>query len=167
MLLFECGDIEINPSPRRFSFIKFCYWNLNGLAAYDFVKMPLLEALFMTHNFEIICLSETFLDSSIDISDARININGYSLLRTHHHSNTRRGGVCMYYKNHLPVISKADLSDLQECIVPEITVDKGRCFLTWLYRSPSQNDEEHETFCSDQTFLLNNINNFKHHVRFF
>ena len=70
------------------------------------------------------------------------------------------GGVCIYYKNYLPVIRRTDLSDLQECIVAEITVDK-ECFLTCLYRSPSQNDGELETFCSDLTFLLNNINEFQ------
>ena len=98
MLLLESGDIETNPGPRK-SFIKFCHWNLNGLAAHDFVKMPLIEAFIKTHNFDIICLSETFLDSSIDISDTRININGYSLLRADHPNNTKRGGVCMYYKS--------------------------------------------------------------------
>ena len=87
MLLLESDDIETNPGPRK-SFLKFCNWNLNGLAAHDFVKMPLIEAFITTHNFDIICLSETFLDSSIDISDTRININGYSLLRADHPSNT-------------------------------------------------------------------------------
>ena len=79
-------------------------------------------------------MSGTFLDSSIDISDKRININGCSLMRANHPSNTKRGGVCMYCKNYLPVIRRTDLSDLQECIVAEITVDKERCFLTCLYR---------------------------------
>ena len=67
----------------------------------------------------------------------------------------------MYYKKYLPVIRRTDLSDLQECIVAEVTVDKERCFLTCLYRSLSQNDDEFETFCSDLTFLLNNINKFQ------
>ena len=67
----------------------------------------------------------------------------------------------MYYKNFLPVIRRTDLSDLQECIVAEVTLDKERCFLTCLYRSPIQNYDAFETFCSDLTFLLNNINKFQ------
>ena len=55
-------------------------------------------------------------------------------MRANHPSNTKRGGVCMYCKNYLPVVRRTDLSDLQECIVAEITVDKERCFLTCLYR---------------------------------
>ena len=57
-------------------------------------------------------------------------------------------------------IKRTDLSDLQECIVAETTVDK-KCFLTCLYRSPSQNNDEFETFSSDLIFLLNNINKFQ------
>ena len=121
---------------------------------HNFVKMPLIKAFITTHNLNIISLSETFLFSSIDISDTRININGYSLLRADHPSNTKRGGVCMYYKNYLHVVRRTDL-------VAKIIFDKEKCFLTCLYRSPSQNDDKLETFCSDLTFLLNNINKFQ------
>ena len=61
---------------------------LKWLALHDFVKMSLIEAFITTHNFDIICLSETFLDSNIDISDTRIDINVYSLLKADHPSNT-------------------------------------------------------------------------------
>ena len=161
MLLLESGDIETNRGPWRSSLIKFCCWNLNGLATHNFAKMPLIEAFITTHNLDIICLSETFLDSSIDVSDTRMNINGYSFLTADHLSNTKRAGVCMYYKNYLPLITRTDSSVLRECIVAEITVNKEKCFLTCLYRSPSQNDDELGTFCSDLTFLLNNINKFQ------
>ena len=92
MLLLESDDIETNPGPRRSSYIKFCHWNLNGLAVH------VIEAFITTRNLCIIFLLETFLDSSIDISDTRININDYSLLRADHPSNTKHGGVYMHYK---------------------------------------------------------------------
>ena len=57
MLLLESGDIKINPGPGRSSFVKFCHWNLNGLAAHNFAKIFLIEAFITTHNFDIICLS--------------------------------------------------------------------------------------------------------------
>ena len=72
-------------------------------------------------------------------------------MKADHPSNTKRGGVCIYYKKNFYVIRWIVLSDLQECIVAEITVDKERCFLICLYRSPSQNDDELETFCLDVT----------------
>ena len=63
MLLLESGNIEANTGPRK-SFITFCHWNLNVLAAHAFVKM---EAFITTHNFNAICLSETFLYLSMTI----------------------------------------------------------------------------------------------------
>ena len=46
LLLLRAGDIETNPGPKKP--IKFCYWNLNGLAAHGFVKIPLIEAFIKT-----------------------------------------------------------------------------------------------------------------------
>ena len=130
MSLLESGDIETNPGLRRSSLIIFCHWNLNGLAAHDFLKVLLIEAFITIHNIDIICLSGIFLVSSIYISDTRININGYSRLWADHPSNTKRGGVCKDDKNYLPAIRRTDLSDLEECIVAELTVDQERHYLT-------------------------------------
>ena len=89
------------------------------------------------HNYDIICLSETFLDSSFSKDDEKINIKGYNLLWADHPSNKKRGGVCMYYKEHIPIIKRDDLCTLKECLVTEIIVDK-KGFFTCFYRSPSQ-----------------------------
>ena len=59
------------------------------LAAHDFVKVPLIEAFTVTHNFNILCLPETFLDSTIDLNIENINIDGYSILRADHPSNNK------------------------------------------------------------------------------
>ena len=42
LLLYCCGDIEINPCPQKSS-LTFCHWNLNGIAALDFVKISLIQ----------------------------------------------------------------------------------------------------------------------------
>ena len=73
-------------------------------------------------------------------------ISGYSLLRADYRSNSKRGGVCLYFKEHLPLIRRNDLSILQECLVTEIIVDNEKCFFTFLYRSPNQSHEELENF---------------------
>ena len=59
------------------------------------------------------------------------------MIRADHPSNTERGGVCIYYKEYLPVIRKIDVCKLNEYIVTTITVNNERCFLTCLYRSPN------------------------------
>ena len=52
-LLICCGDIEINPGSKQSSFT-FFHWNLNDIAAHDFIKISLLQGYNTNHNFDII-----------------------------------------------------------------------------------------------------------------
>ena len=158
LLLLLSGDIETNPGPKRSSNIKFCHWNLNGLAAHDFIKVPLVEAFITSNNFDLVCLSETFLDSTIPNDDVNTQINAYSLLRADHPNNIKRGGVCIYFKELLPLIRRNDLTNMKDCIVTEINVNNKKCFFTCLYRSPSQSHEELEHFCANFDLMQNSQN---------
>ena len=89
MLLTCCGDVESNPGPKKQYQISFCHWNLNGLAAHNFSKVSLLQAISVSKNYDLICLSEAFLDSLIDSSEERITIEGYNLLHADHPSNKK------------------------------------------------------------------------------
>ena len=71
-MLYCCGDIEINPSPKRSS-LTLCHWNLNGVAAHEFIEVSLLQGYITECNFDIICLSETY-NSSLDSEDDRLKI---------------------------------------------------------------------------------------------
>ena len=53
-LLNCCGDIEINPGSKQSS-LTFCHWNLNEIAAHDFITISLLQGCITCHNFDI-CL---------------------------------------------------------------------------------------------------------------
>ena len=57
--------------------------------AHDFVKVPLVKAIIKANNIDIICLSETFLDSTIPRNDERLRVTGYSMIRADHTSNTK------------------------------------------------------------------------------
>ena len=61
------GDIETNPGPKPIARQSFsiCHWNLNSISAYNFTKISLLTAYVLVHNFDIICLSEAYLNSEI------------------------------------------------------------------------------------------------------
>ena len=157
-LLLKSGDIESNPGPRKSSTLKFCHWNLNGLAAHKLTKLSLLEGYINVNDIDIIYLSEAFVDSPIPIDDNRLSIPGYSMMKADHPGNTKRGGVCLYYKEHLLIIRGDDISNLQECLVTEITVKNKRCFLTCLYRSPSQSGEQIQSQSS-------NFNNYRRFQR--
>ena len=75
LLLLLSGDIEVNPGPKRSSNIKFGHWNINGVAAHDFIKVPLIKVFIKTSNFDIVCLSETLLDSTIPNDNETRNEN--------------------------------------------------------------------------------------------
>ena len=96
----KSGVIESNPGPRKSSTLKFCHWDLNGLPDHEFIKLFLLEGYINVNDIDIICLSETFLNSSISIDDNRLSIPGYLMMRADHPSDTKRGRVCLYYKEH-------------------------------------------------------------------
>ena len=119
------GDIEENPGLKLSSSQKLCicHWNLNSIAAHNFIKVSLLIAYNSIHKYDIICLSETYLDSSTVLGDVSIEIPGYNLLRSDHSSNTKRGGVYVYYKSYLP-LKLLNMKHLQECLNIEFSIGK-------------------------------------------
>ena len=53
------------------------------------------------------------------------------------------------------------MSSLNESIVLEIRLANNKCFLTSLYRSPSQNKDQLDEFCSSFNMLMLNISDEK------
>ena len=78
-LLIQCGDIKVIPGP-IYSSLTFCHWNLNGLTAHDKIEISCFKAYVTEYNCDIICISETFLNSSIQNDDDIIKIDGYNLI---------------------------------------------------------------------------------------
>ena len=115
-----------------------CHWNLNSTSAHNFIKISLLCAYVSTHNFHILCLSETYLDSNISSNNNNLAIPGYNLYRADHLSNVKRGGEGkgIYHKNVLP-LKVIDIQYVQECINFEIKIGKRLCNFIVLYYSPS------------------------------
>ena len=118
------GDIEPNPGPKPSSSKNFsiCHWNLNSIASHNFLKVKLLTAYNLLHNFDIICISESYLNSENFSCDDNLNITGYNMIRADHHSGNRRGGVCIYYKESLP-IKMLNINYLQECICFDLKLE--------------------------------------------
>ena len=90
-------------------------------------------------------MTETYLDSSTVLRNDSLEIPRYNLVRCDHSTKTKRGGVCVYYKSYLP-LKVLNVKHLQECLNTEFSIGKKICRLISLYRSPSQNYEEFNTF---------------------
>ena len=103
-LLLQChGDIELNQGPQELKAksLLVCHWNLNSLSAHNFSKLTELKAYISVYKHDFICLSETYLDSIIP--DSLLEIDEYNLVCAEHPNNIKRGGVCIYHKESLPV----------------------------------------------------------------
>ena len=92
------SDVELNPGTKQSSINSFsiCYWNLNSLSAHNYAKIFLLKAYIAIHWFDIICISETYLDSNTSPDDNNLDISSYNLIQSDHPSNNKRGGICIY-----------------------------------------------------------------------
>ena len=114
---FLSGDTGTNPGPRRNlnNHFTICHWNLNSVSAHNFAKIHLLKAYLAIPKFDIVCPSETYLNSSFPFDDDNLDIPGCIMARADHLANSKRGGVCMYCKNCLP-LKVLDVRFLHESI---------------------------------------------------
>ena len=163
IFLLLCRGVEFNHgrTKKRNSWFNFSiyHWNLNSLTTNNFEKVNPLEAHYAVNKFDIICLSESFLDSSILTENNNLKINGYKMVRADHPNNVKRGGVCAYVRETLPFRNFSN-SYLSECLTLEVTISNRKGYVITLYRSPSQTSDEFQSFISNLEKLLININSF-------
>ena len=101
VLLLKHGDVEINPGPNKKEarFFSCFHWNINSILTHN--KLSLLEAYNTVHKYDILCISETYLDSSALVDNTTPSLSGYNLVRSDHPSNVKRCRVCLYYREKL------------------------------------------------------------------
>ena len=144
-LIILSGDVKVNLGPKYSvsECLPICQWNLNNISDHGYFKLFLLRAYISVHKFDIICLSKTYLDSTVPLDDVNLVISGYNLIRSDHPSITKRGGVCLQYKNDLPLraLRVLNISYLKECLNFEFKIGDESCNVVALYRSPSQSQD--------------------------
>ena len=99
---FGCIFIfTLNPGPKNmhssYNF-SICHWNLSRTSANNFAKVNLLEASNAIHEFDIICLSGRYLNSSLFSDNNNLSINDYKLARADHPVDLKKSGTCVYIK---------------------------------------------------------------------
>ena len=100
-----------------------------------------MEAYNLQHRFDMICLSETFLDSFIPTNDERLNMKGYKLIRAGNPSDSKKDGVHICYKGFL-AIRLVKVKNLNECVIFEVTIKNKRGYVVSLCRSTGQTQNE-------------------------
>ena len=122
-LIILSGDVEVNQGPKNSvkEYLSICHWNLNSTLVHDYSKLFSLKAHMPVHKFDIICLSETYLHSSVSLDHDKLVISGNNFIRSDNPSNIKRRGVCFYYKNFLP-LRVLSISYLKECLNFELKI---------------------------------------------
>ena len=173
-IIRQSGDVKENSGPtcNLNQWFSIYHWNLNSITAPNYLKTSLLRAYVSLHNLDLVCISKTYLDSTTALDDENLAITGYNLLRPDenlaitgynllrpdHASNSKRGGVCVYYES-LLALRLIDVHYLQECLIFEILIGRKSCNFLSLYRSTSQSSELFEEFADNLQLSLDKISN--------
>ena len=116
-----------------------CHWNLNNIAAHNFIKVDLLKAYLSVYEMGIICLFETYLVSSVSRDNDNQQIPGNSSV------GADCGGVLIHSKYFLPK-KLIDAKYSHESFNFELKIGGKIYKFLSLYRSLSQNKCDIETF---------------------
>ena len=98
---------------------------------------------------------ETHLNDTDD--ESRLEMDGYSFIKSNHPYNIKRGGVGLYVKNSIPMKQRHDLVTIPECIVCEVHLNKRKYFFTVIYRAPSQEPDDLKSFTDNFELLISNM----------
>ena len=137
------GDIEINPGPQKKQQPKYfscCHWNVNSLLAHNKISLLSADSLLYHPSKYVICISKTFLDSSVLLDDQSFHLRGLITLISLS-DNVKRGGVCLYFKENL-TLKVIDNSFIAQRIICEITLQNQKGYVVVTYRLPSQSRTE-------------------------
>ena len=142
-------NIHPNPGPTDAQItnkMSVCHANVRSLKTEG--KLEELSLLADSENFDIITLSETWLDNSFP--NELLSINGFQLPLRKDRETGQGGGVALYVKNNLPCRRCTDLEAAgSECIWAEITTNTGKLLIGVYYRPPGQSAADKDIFLDD------------------
>ena len=138
ILLIISGSVELNPGPdmSKKSNFSFAVWNLDSLPARDFARIPLIEKLENTYNFDMFGVCESMLTGCFSNEDVFINGFCQSPFRSDKSSTTRNGGVCVYFRESLSIKERCDLEIIPKTVVAEIKLNRKKSIYWSLVLSP-------------------------------
>ena len=80
-----------------------CHWKQISITAHDYGKINLLEICNTVNKLDMICISELYQDSSISSDSKQLETKCYKLIWNDYRGSVKRGGVCAYFGESLPV----------------------------------------------------------------
>ena len=83
--------------------------------------------------FDVICLTETYLDSRILSHDPNLEIKGCDLIRANHPLKPQERWS-LYLLQKLPAPETININFLHECLTVELNIKNKLCVLVAMYR---------------------------------
>ena len=163
-ILLLSGDIETNPGPtsKNNNKLSFGVWNVDSLLCESNPRIPHIEGLDAVKKFDFFGVCETYLNDSIDVNCLKMHGFTNPPFRANCPSANehKKGGVCLYYKDYLPINCRPELTTLDETLVCEIKLKKKKIFFILSYRTPSQHlATDIDDYCTKLESTLNMVSN--------
>ena len=126
-------------------------------------KSLLTEAYNSIFHCDLFAVSEFLLNESIENNDLFIEGFSKEIFRNDHPSGNKVGGVCLFFKQNIPIKRRQDLELIQETIDTEISLGRKKIFFVVVYRSPNQSSEEFNIFQESLKVIIGKIKDRKPH----
>ena len=68
--------ITLCQEPNPETLFSVCHWNLNSISAHNYSKVSLLKASLTIHTFDIVRLSQRYLDSNTAPDNGNLKFHG-------------------------------------------------------------------------------------------
>ena len=108
--------------------------------------------------FDVICISETYLNSSVN--ENLVLIPGDPFLRSDHRGNLKKDGVCLYYKENLS-LRQIETPYFSQCLLCELIIQNKVGYIAAIHRSPSHSVNEFDDFLLNFEKRLNQVSQLK------
>ena len=96
----------------------------------------------------------TFLISFNQNDSDRIKIDGYNLITLDHPSDSKKGGVCVYYKKYISLYKRDDISTQDNCLVTKFAGKMKNTFYLFCTVHQAKTKMILKTFAQILTFFL-------------
>ena len=146
---FQFPEVELLPKRG----LKIAHLNTNGLLS----KLDFLKIMMHKYKFDVLCISESKLDTNI--LDSEIKIDGYELFRLDR--NRHGGGVLFYVNEQLEshLLKHQNISD-HEALWIKVCLKKTKpLFLCVVYRPPASTVSALDTTSNLCSYLENCVKN--------
>lgn len=150
-LLIRSGNVESNPGPPP-RLLSFATWNIDSLTP----KKHFIDSLQSTYDFDLFGICETYLNDKTPDADVLVDVFPDPPFRSDCKILGRaRGGVCLFFKDTVPIKRRQDLEFMDETIVAEINLNRKKIIYLLSYRSPNQSPLELDAYMKKlASFLL-------------